>query len=113
MSLMVVSSCTTNEKFNGNKWKAADGENITSDTRSKMVTDLLNSELILGKTEEELITLLGPTSNYNGFKSKNAKLFAVQEIYTWDIDPSEFTFIKVVFDDKGKAKSAEFYSSKD
>ena len=105
-------SCNHDINFDSEKWKSAGGENITLDTRFNMTNDLIESGILINKSGIEIIELLDSPSRIHGKEVENIKYFAVQEIYGWNIDPEEMTFIKIMFNDKGKSSSAEFYSTK-
>lgn len=109
---LILFSCNSDVKFNSEKWKNAGGENITLDDRLNMSNDLIESQLIINKSELEIIELLGSPSRLNENDSDNTKFFKVKEVFGWDIDPEEMTFIKIRFNDKRKAISTELFSTK-
>jgi len=104
--------CNQHIKFNSDQWKKSGGENIMLDTRLSMAKDLIESEILLNKSSIEIVELLGSSTRFHGNEIKNAKYFAVQELYGWDIDPEEMTFIKVQFNDNGTSIFVELYSTK-
>lgn len=110
--ILFCSSCTNNKKFNSKLWKKSGGENITLETRSKMVNDLIESKTLLNKTENEIIELIGQPTRLANIEFDSIRYFQVQEVYGWNIDPEYMTFIKVIFNKKNKAKEVEFYKSK-
>jgi hypothetical protein len=111
LSLSIL-SCNSDVKFDSEKWKNAGGENIMLDDRLNMSNDLIESHALINKSELEIIELLGSPSRLHGNDSDSAKYFAVKEVYGWDIDPEEMIFIKIEFNDKRKASSAELFSRK-
>ena len=111
LSLNIL-SCTSDVKFDSEKWKNAGGENIMLDDRLNMSNDLIESQVLIKKSESEIIEILGSPTRLQGKDSEDTKYFAVQEVYGWDIDPEKMTFIKVEFNVKGEANSAELFSTK-
>jgi len=109
--ILKLCSCNQNIKFDSEKWKNADGENITLDTRLNMTNDLIESKILINKSEIEIIELLGSPTRLSKDNIKSIKYFAVQEIYGWDIDPEEMTFIKIVFNNEGRSSFVELCST--
>jgi len=110
--ILAVSSCSKEIKFDSEKWKNAGGESITLDIRANMVPDLIKSGILLDKNESEIIELIDTPSRLNEREIETAKYFAVQEKYGWNIDPEEMTFLKIKFNEVGKAVSLELFSPK-
>ncbi len=109
---LTLFSCNQDIKFDSEKWKNAGGENILLDTRLNMVNDLIESKALINKSEAEIEEVIDSPSRLNGREVDTIKYFAVQEIYGWDIDPEEMTFLKIMFSEKGKSTSVELYSIK-
>lgn len=111
--VLTLFSCSNQDiKFDSGKWKNAGGENITLDTRLSMTNDLIESKVLINKSESEIIELINTPSRLKGKEVDTIKFLAVQEIYGWDIDPNEMTFLKIAFNKKGKSTSIEMYSTK-
>ena len=111
--LLALNSCRNDVKFNSDGWKKAGGINIMVDTRTNMVNDLVASKILLFKTESEIIELIGQPSVLHEKESDSINYFAIQEIYSWgDIDPEEMTYLKIIFNMKGKSKAVELFSTK-
>ena len=105
-----VKSYNADVKFDSAKWKNGGGENILLDTRLNMAKDLIESQLTINQTELEIIELLGPPTQLHGNSSDSIKFFEVKEEYGSDIDPEALIFIKIEFNDEGKAISTELFS---
>nr|WP_321290144.1 hypothetical protein [uncultured Sunxiuqinia sp.] len=113
LAIIFLFSCNRDVKFNSEEWKKAGGENITTDKRSTMVNDLIEREILLNKTEPEILKMIGYPSRLHGQEIDSIKYFAVQEYYSWgDIDPKEMTFLKIIFGKDGKSNSIEIFSTK-
>lgn len=110
--LLSIYSCNQDVKFDSEKWKNAGGENIMLDTRLNMANDLIESNILINKSEPEIIELIGSRSRLHGSENDTLKYFAVQEIYGLDIDPEEITYLKILFNNKGKSISVELFSTK-
>lgn len=110
--LFVFLSCSKGLKFDSEKWKKAGGENIVLDMRANMVSDLIESEILLNKSEAEIIELIDSPSSLNNRESENIKYFPVQEKYGRDIDPEEMIFLEIKFNENGESKSVELFSAK-
>lgn len=105
-------SCSKNLKFDSEKWKNAGGENIVFDMRANMVADLIESGILLNKSELEIIELIDSPSRLNNRESENIKYFPVQERYGSDIDPEEMIFLEIKFNENGESNSIELFSTK-
>ena len=105
-------SCNSDVKFESEKWKNNGGEGIMLDNRLNMSNDLIESQILINKSELEISELLGSSSRLHGNDSDRTQYYAVKEVYGWDIDPEEMIFIKIEFNDKGKASSTELFSTK-
>ena len=105
-------SCQSDLKFNSEIWKNNGGENITLDTRTKMVNDLIDSEILLSKNEIEIEGLIGkPEKLYN--KNENLKdYYPVQEKYGWKIDPKEMTFLEISYNEQGMSNTVKLITTK-
>jgi hypothetical protein len=71
--LMVNAAGADDVAFDAEVWKLADRDgiyrnNLPKDSRLKMYRDLMDRDLIFGKTRAEVITLLGEPDNYPYFK---------------------------------------------
>lgn len=109
---LTILSCNSDLKFDNGKWKNSGGENITLDTRLNMTKDLIESQILINKSETEISKLLGSPARLHGNTLENTKLFPVQEVYGWGIDPEKITYIKIEFNMKGKVNSAELFITK-
>jgi len=111
-SLVFFLSCNSDVDFNSEVWKKSGGENITLDTRIKMVNNLIESGILLKKSEVKIIDLIGKPSKINETISDSIKYFEVQEFYGWNIDPVKLTFLKITFDKNKKSKKVEKFETK-
>ena len=109
---VVIWSCQQAMKFDSSRWKASGGEHITSDTRAKMVSDLIESELLLNKGKSQIIDLIGFSESLHNAESDSILYFPVQEKYGSDIDPEEMIFLKITMNNSGESVSVVLYSTK-
>lgn len=80
-------SCSSHIKFDSKKWKEGGVRSIMNDTRLNMSKDLIDSRILINKSELELTALLGPPSYLGDYEPKKVMYFAVKEEYSWNIDP--------------------------
>ena len=111
-SVLFLFSCKNNQKFDRIIWKKSGGENITLDTRERMVKDLIESELLLNKTEFQITELLNGPSRIHNYEYDSIKFYAIREYYSWNIDPDKMTFLKITFNKKRESEKVETYSTK-
>ncbi len=81
-----------NERFDSAKWKNGDGR-----ARGKMVYDLQNSKILIGKTKQEAADMLykpEKAKEFNEDLTKNDWHFSVDTNTFWDI------LFTVIFDEK-------------
>lgn len=110
--MLTFFSCNKDTKFDSEKWKSADGENILLDTRLNMTSDLIESEILINKGKSEIKTVIGGPTRLHAQEVDSIKYYAIQEIYSFGIDPEEMIFLKIIFNEKGKSISVEMYSTK-
>ena len=110
--LLFAFSCNKNTHFSSEIWKKSGGENLTLDTRNRMVKDLIESQILLGKTEQNIINLIGAPSKVNRPEADSIKYYQVQEIYSWNIDPDELLFLKITFNECQISKKVEKFITK-
>lgn len=108
---LLVFSCNQQTKFDSDEWKNSIGE-VTTDIRLNMTNDLIESKILINKSESEVIELIGKSSKLNEIEVEKTEYFEVQEIYGIDIDPEEMIFLKIRFNNQEKVKSVELYSTK-
>lgn len=68
--LITLSSCT-DIKFDKEQWKSWDITEVDSHLRWDMVNDLINNYNLEGKTQEEIIELLGKPDNWEDNTQKH------------------------------------------
>jgi len=106
-------SCQSDMQFDSQKWKNGGGEDITLDIRANMVNDLIKSEILIGKTDSEIVGLLGNSEKLHNRDESNVKYYPVQEKYGWgDIDPKEMTFLEIHFTNQGISDSLKLIITK-
>ena len=110
---LFFSACQQNMNFDSAKWKQSGGENILLDTRKQMVNDLLKCEILLHKSHNQIVKLIGSPVNYNNTVFDFKEYYPVQEKYDLGIDPEEMTFLEITFDKNGISESVKFISSKE
>lgn len=108
--ILLLFSCQHEVLFDSAKWKQSGGENIILDTRKEMVTDLLKREILLHKTHNEIVQLIGSPVNYNNTVFEFKEYYPVQEKYGSDIDPKT-TYLEVTFDRNGISEAVQLITS--
>ena len=113
-TFLCLSSCQEEkEEFDSVKWKRNGGARITLGEREKMVDDLIESKLLIGKNQKEIESLLESPSRPHLKNNENYKYYIVNEVYEWgDIDPVELIYLKVRFNDLGVADTVTLYNTK-
>ncbi|MCH2032318.1 MAG: hypothetical protein MK202_02265 [Tenacibaculum sp.] len=110
LTVVILMSCYNHQKFDSELWKKSGGENITSDIRLKMVKDLIESKVLIHKSEFEIIEIIGSPTKLKEIQNDSTKYFQVQEVYSWNIDPDYMTFLKIIFNKDKTAKKVEFHN---
>lgn len=105
-------SCQSDVKFESAKWKNSGGESITLDLRKNMVNDLIESGILINKSETEISELIANPERLANSDTAYKRFYPVQEIYGWNIDPEEMTYLEIKFDKQGISKSIKFISTK-
>ena len=93
--------CQSDIKFNSETWKNNGGESITLDTRTKMVNDLIKSEILLNKNEIEIKKLIGKAEKLYNKNDYLKKCYPVYEKYELGIDPKEMIFLEISYNKQG------------
>lgn len=106
-------SCQSELKFDSEKWKNGGGENITMDTRTNMVKDLIESGILLNKNETEIAELIDKPEKLHNRKELRNKYYPVTEKYEWgDIDPKELIYLEIHFNDQGLSNNVKLITTK-
>ena len=101
--LMLTAACTHQEPFDAAKWQDKQVDWWGTDFREVMLDDLLESQILPGKSKEEVIQLLGEPERR---LSADQVQYVVREKYGWDIDPEYLKYLLVTFDLTGHAQTA-------
>ena len=111
--LLFFLSCNNNIPFNSELWKKAGGENIMLDTRLNMNKNLMESKLLINKSAAEIKELIGSSSRLVIKEVDHVKYYLVQERYEGtDVDPAAMVYLKVIFNQDGKASFVTLYTMK-
>ena len=97
-----INACDKQVPFDSESWKNAGGEAILTKERLLMTNDLLESKLLLNKSEKEVDSILGSSFRLQNSDSRK-KYYMIQEIYSNNIDPDELIYFEIIFDYKGKS----------
>ena len=92
-----------NEPFNEEKWKSKGVDWQLSDSREKMVQDLVNSDTLLGLNKGEVYQILG-TPELQASNDSTMQ-YLIREKYGWNIDPEYIKYFTIKFDRNGLVKS--------
>ncbi len=109
--ILTLIGCNNQRRFDSESWKSSGGELIVTDYRMSMTDDLLNNNLLIGKTKTEIDSLLGFT-NLSLDSDNKTYLYLVKEDYSSDIDPDEIIYIGVKFDRMDKSMKTELIRKK-
>ena len=100
------------------KWLDAESMSFLSDKsdnpRPAMARELVNENILIGKTREEIFEMLGKgDSGSNGDPNSKYISYLLEEIYRLDIDPVAVESLVIKFDRADKVEKAEinFYNS--
>lgn len=104
--ILIIFSCQNQVSFNSTKWKQNGGENLVLDTRKEMVSDLLKRKILLHKTHNEIVKLIGSPVNYNNTVFEFKEYYPVQEKHGSDIDPI-ITYVEITFDRNGFSEAVQ------
>lgn len=103
---LFIFSCENEMPFVSSKWKQSGGENLVLDTRKEMVADLLKRKILLHKSHNEIVELIGSPVNYNNTVFEFKEYYPVQEKYGSDIDPI-LTYVEITFDRNGISEAVQ------
>ena len=105
-------SCQHDAKFDSKRWKESGSESITLDARANMVNNLMDSRILINKSELEIAELIGNPEKLNITKKGNYKYYPIQEKYGLDIDPEEMSFLEIHFSKKGLSDFVKLFMTK-
>lgn len=99
--LFAIIGCDNAEtKFNHDAWiKAKDTSSW--DIRKKMAKDIMNRQLLINKSEKEVIDILGTPEVYTDAET-NKLYYIIEMNYGYDIDPVKIVDLIVSLDFKGQ-----------
>jgi len=73
---------------------------------SRMAKDLVNQKLLLGKSRQEIVKMLGEPERYTDIKA-NEMFYLIREDYpSFGIDPQRRDHLVITFDPNDKAENA-------
>lgn len=108
LSFLMFAACKTDVKFDSEQWndKAVDWQ--ITDTREKMVADLIKSDTLIGLEKEQIFHLIGKPEFENG----NNLSYLVREKYSWNLDPDQILYLVVKVDENGIATQCYLQNTK-
>lgn len=86
------------------KWNSKDKE-IEWKHRPKLARELVNKNLLIGKTRAEIVEMLREENISNSDKS--IVKYELEQIYSLNIDPIAIEYLKLTFDKENKVEKAE------
>ena len=92
-----------NESFDEEKWKSKGVDWQLSDSREKMVQDLVNSDTLLGLNKAEVHQMLGTPEMQAS--NDSTMQYLIREKYSLNIDPEYIKYFTIKFDRNGLVKS--------
>ena len=99
--LTIISiSCQKQIPFNAEKWNEKSVDWQLADDRERMVSDLIESDTLLGLNAAQVIQLLGEPELAKAFTYD----FLIREKYSFNIDPDYIKYLVVEFNKNGKVK---------
>ena len=103
LSTLTVTSCDSEQKFNAVEWKQKELDWWMTDTREKMVGDLMESDTLIGLTRVEVIELLGLPES----QTETEMTYLIREKFESDIDPEYISDLQIILDNMGQVKNCE------
>ena len=103
LSTLTVTSCDSEQNFNAAEWKQKELDWWMTDTREKMVDDLMESDTLIGLTQGEVIKLLGLPES----QTETEMTYLIREKFESDIDPEYISDLQIIFDNMGQVKNCE------
>ena len=89
ITLLLISSCKN--RFDPAKWKEGGVDWQITDTREKIVDDLIESDTLIGLDTNQVFSLLGkPEFNFD-----STLKFLVREKYSLNVDPDYIKYLNV------------------
>ena len=91
------------------KWFGLDegsGRETEWEFRPKMARDLVNRKILIGKSRQEVIEMLGKDGDY-GLYSPDKIRYELEQIYGRNIDPIAIENLIVTFNQENKVEKAE------
>jgi outer membrane protein assembly factor BamE (lipoprotein component of BamABCDE complex) len=101
LTVLMISSCDSKQKFNSEEWKKKGIDWRMTDVREKMVDDLIQSDTLQGMSKEQVIELLGHPESEN----EDELEYLIREKYGTDIDPEYISSLIIEFDDDGQVRN--------
>ena len=103
LTILQAVSCSTNQKFDSDKWQQKGVDWWMMDVREKMIDDLIQSDTLIGLTKNEIVELLGEPE-----VEREAEFeYLIREKYGTDIDPEYISNLRIAFDKDGYVASCE------
>lgn len=107
--LFVLLGCQSDRKFDAEKWKDTSAPDFAmTDIRERMVDDLISSEVLIGKTIPELISMLGIPET----REDDVLKYLIREKYGRDIDPDYIKYLVLSVGENGKVTKQEVLTTK-
>lgn len=100
--LFLILSCQNEETFNSEKWKERGVDWQLTETREKMVNNLISSDTLIGLAPDQVILLLGEPE----FTKEKSLEFLVREKHSWNIDPDYIKYLVIELDESEKVNHA-------
>ena len=100
---VTIALLACNESFDEKKWKAKGVDWQLSDSREKMVQDLVSSDTLLGLNKGEVHQMLG-TPEIQASNDSTIQ-YLIREKYGWNVDPDYIKYFTIKFDRNGLVKS--------
>ena len=101
LTVIMVSSCDSRQKFDSNEWKKNRVDWWMTDVRENMVDDLIQSDTLIGLTGEQVIELLGEPKSENEVELE----YLIREKYGTDIDPEYISYLLLGLDNEEKVRN--------
>lgn len=102
--LVILFACQSGRNFDAEKWKDTSARDFAmTDIRERMVDDLISSQILIGKTIPEVISILGKPETREDDELK----YLIREKYGRDIDPDYIKYLVLSLDKDGKITKQE------
>lgn len=100
--LLGIISCTDSIDFDSEKWQTKHDDFTITNARERMLTDLMNSNILINENLNQIIKIIGKPDS---FTPEGRAKFLIREKYGTNIDPVYIKYLVIEFNSDGKSIS--------